>query len=51
VRRASGGEFLPVDPRIYILDHRWRDEEGMLVRARSAPEHRDFEPLPSIIAR
>ncbi len=51
VRRASGGEFLPVDPRIYILDHRWRDEEGMLVRARSAPENRDFEPLPSIIAR
>lgn len=45
------GEFEPVDPRIYILDHRWRDEEELLVRARGAPAHRDFEPLPRIIGR
>lgn len=25
VRRLKDGEFQPVDPRIYILDHRWRD--------------------------
>ena len=43
--------FRPVDPRIYILDHRWRDEERLLVRARSAPEPQAFEPLPPIIGR
>ena len=26
--------FKPVDPRIYILDHRWRDQERLLIRAR-----------------
>ncbi len=41
--------FVPVDPRIYILDHRWRDEEGLLVRGRRAPDARGFEPLPPII--
>lgn len=43
--------FRPVDPRIYILDHQWRDEEQLLVRARRAPALREFEPLPRIIAR
>ena len=41
--------FVPVDPRIYILDHRWRDEELLLVRGRSAPDTQGFEPLPPII--
>ncbi|MEM1245473.1 MAG: M23 family metallopeptidase [Acidobacteriota bacterium] len=46
VRRLdSENNFRPVDPRVYILDHRWRDEEQLLVRARSAPKV-DFEPLP-----
>ncbi len=45
VRRLDGSNFRPVDPRVYILDHRWRDEEQLLVRARSAPRV-DFEPLP-----
>ncbi len=49
--RDEGGEFQPVDPRVYILDHRWRDEEQLLVRARRAPDLRDFEPLPRIIGR
>ena len=49
--RKDDGKFEPVDPRIYILDHRWRDEEELLVRARRAPEHRNFEPLPRIIGR
>ncbi len=43
--------FRPVDPRIYILDHQWRDEEQLLVRARRAPDQRSFEPLPRIIGR
>lgn len=51
VRRLDEeGEFRPVDPRIYMLDHRWTDEEQMLIRARSAPAA-DFEPLPRLIRR
>lgn len=51
VRRLEDGEFVPVDPRVYILDHRWRDEEKLLVRSRSAPDLRNFEPLPPLLAR
>jgi murein DD-endopeptidase MepM/ murein hydrolase activator NlpD len=51
VRRKEEGEFRPVDPRIYILDHQWRDEERLLVRARSAPDLNDFEPLPRLLTR
>jgi len=47
VRRLDGKDFRPIDPRIYILDHRWRDEEKLLVRARSAPDPGDYEPLPA----
>ena len=50
-RRDDGGRFTPVDPRIYILDHRWRDEERILVRARSAPTLDDYQPLPPILGR
>jgi murein DD-endopeptidase MepM/ murein hydrolase activator NlpD len=50
-RRAVGGDWVPVDPRIYILDHRWRDEEQLLVRGRSAPDPEQFEPLPAVIGR
>jgi len=49
--RGDDGEFKPVDPRIYILDHQWRDEEQLLVRARSAPDPKGFEPLPRLIGR
>lgn len=50
-RRGEDGDFEPVDPRIYILDRRWRDEERLLVRARQAPDPRDYEPLPELFAR
>jgi len=47
VRRLGGdGVYHPVEPLIYILDHRWPSEERLLVRARNAPPVRDFEPLP-----
>ncbi len=49
--RSAAGDFKPVDPRIYILDHKWRNEEQLLVRARMAPEARGYEPLPRIIGR
>ena len=52
VRRLGGdGVFRPVDPRIYILDHRWRDEERILVRSRFAPPAADFQPLPALAGR
>jgi murein DD-endopeptidase MepM/ murein hydrolase activator NlpD len=47
VRRKQGdGKFRPVDPLIYILDHRWPNEEQLLLKARAAPPPADFEPLP-----
>jgi murein DD-endopeptidase MepM/ murein hydrolase activator NlpD len=50
VRRREGDEpFRPVDPRIYILDHKWRDEERILVRSRTAPPAEDFQPLPPLV--
>ena len=50
-RKGADGVFRPVDPLIYILDHRWPNEERLLVRARSARPVRDFEPLPSFVGR
>lgn len=50
-RRDSGGVHRPVDPLIYILGHRWPNEERLLVRARNAPPLGDFEPLPSLRGR
>ncbi len=44
-------DFVPIDPRIYILDHRWRDEEKLLIRARQSPDSRGFEPLPRVLKR
>jgi len=50
-RRNAERDFAPVDPRIYILDRRWRDEERLLVRARSAPGQTNYEPLPTLFTR
>lgn len=49
--REEEGPFAPVDPRIYILDHRWRDQEQLLIRARRAPDWSTYEPLPRLIRR
>lgn len=49
IRRAGSpgsGDFRPVDPRIYILDHRWPNEERLLLGAASGPRPGEFEPLP-----
>ncbi len=50
-REDSDGVFRPVDPRIYILDHRWRNEEQLLVRSRTAPPATDFQPLPPLAGK
>lgn len=50
-RKDEEGVYRPVDPRIYILDHRWHDEEQILVRSRRAPPATDFQPLPRLSGR
>ncbi len=50
-RLGDSGDFTPIDPRIYILDHRWSDEESFLILGRKAPDPRGFEPLPRILRR
>jgi murein DD-endopeptidase MepM/ murein hydrolase activator NlpD len=50
-RRLADGRWLPVDPLIYILDHRWQNEERLLLQARSAPALQGYEPLPSIVGK
>lgn len=41
------GHFDPIDPRIYILDYQWSDEEALLIRARTSKDYKNFDPLPS----
>ncbi|MGA7615613.1 MAG: M23 family metallopeptidase [Thermoanaerobaculia bacterium] len=44
----KAGQFIPVDPRIYILNYRWNDEERLLIQARtSSKDYNDFDPLPT----
>lgn len=45
-RKGDDGVWRPVDPLIYILDRHWPNEDRLLLKARSAPPVRDFEPLP-----
>ena len=49
-RRGADGELRPVNPLIYILDHRWQNEERWLVQARN-PVTRGYEPLPPGLGR
>ncbi|NJL29350.1 MAG: M23 family metallopeptidase [Thermoanaerobaculia bacterium] len=50
-RKSETKEWVPVDPRLYILDHQWRNEELLLVQARRAPDATDYEPLPPLLGR
>lgn len=43
----SPGRYEPIDPRIYILDYAWSDEEQLLISRRTTKEYRDLDPLPS----
>jgi murein DD-endopeptidase MepM/ murein hydrolase activator NlpD len=40
------GTYSPVDPRIYILNYQWKNEEALLIKARTVKEYKDFDPLP-----
>ena len=49
VRRKTGdGVYSPVDPLLYILDHRFPNDEQLVLKARAAPPLLDFEPLPPL---
>ncbi len=50
-RRQEDGRWVPVDPLIYILDHRWQNEERLLLQARNAPPAQGFEPLPPVVGK
>jgi murein DD-endopeptidase MepM/ murein hydrolase activator NlpD len=50
-RLEEDGNFVPVDPRVYILDQTWRDQEQLLVRGRRAPDLSGYEPLPRPMKR
>ena len=41
------GEYLPIDPRIYILNYVWNNEAALLMRVRTSKEYKNFDPLPS----
>lgn len=51
VRRSEGDELKPVDPRVYMLDHTWSNQEQLLIRARRSLEDEEFEPLPRVLRR
>jgi len=41
--------FVPVDPRIYMLNCRWDDEAKLLAAKRVSPSADEFDPLPLVI--
>jgi len=41
------GTYVPIDPRIYILNYQWNNEATLLMKARTSKEYKDFDPLPS----
>jgi murein DD-endopeptidase MepM/ murein hydrolase activator NlpD len=45
------GTYLPIDPRIYILNYQWNNEATLLMRARATKDYRDFDPLPSAFVK
>jgi murein DD-endopeptidase MepM/ murein hydrolase activator NlpD len=41
------GTYLPIDPRIYILNYQWNNEASLLIKARASKDYKDFDPLPT----
>ncbi|HEX9161200.1 MAG TPA: M23 family metallopeptidase [Thermoanaerobaculia bacterium] len=40
------GTYMPIDPRIYILNYEWNNEAALLIRARTSKDYKNFDPLP-----
>lgn len=49
LRRRSDERYEPVDPRIHMLDYRWRDEQTLVSGVAQAPD--GFPPLPATLLR
>ncbi|MEO8505989.1 MAG: M23 family metallopeptidase [Acidobacteriota bacterium] len=47
VRIPGASGWRPIEPRLFILDHHWDDEEEVLARGRHGPVVGTYEPLPS----
>lgn len=41
------GAYIPIDPRIYILNYQWNNEASILMRTRTSKDYKNFDPLPS----
>jgi murein DD-endopeptidase MepM/ murein hydrolase activator NlpD len=41
------GNYVPIDPRIYILNYQWSNEAALLMRRRTSKDYENFDPLPS----
>jgi murein DD-endopeptidase MepM/ murein hydrolase activator NlpD len=41
------GTYIPIDPRIYILNYEWPHEASLLIKARTSKDYKNFDPLPS----
>ncbi|HVT61006.1 MAG TPA: M23 family metallopeptidase [Thermoanaerobaculia bacterium] len=44
---TARGQFEPADPLLYILDHRWPNEQRLLAQPAGAARLAGYEPLPS----
>ncbi len=40
------GTYVPIDPRIYILNYQWNNEAILLMRSRTSKDYKDLDPLP-----
>jgi murein DD-endopeptidase MepM/ murein hydrolase activator NlpD len=40
------GTYVPIDPRIYILNYEWNNEASLLIRSRTTKDYSNFDPLP-----
>ncbi|HPR65157.1 MAG TPA: M23 family metallopeptidase [Thermoanaerobaculia bacterium] len=47
---VNGQTFVPVDPRIYILDHHWSNMDQILIAARGNTAS-NYEPIPTTFRR
>lgn len=41
------GVYVPIDPRIYILNYQWPNDAVLLMRARTSKDYGNFDPLPN----